>query len=564
MQLAQQRQQATQTRFRNKVNEIPDIANGLGSVLEQVAIRDDGESNTGQATLAGALQGGSAGVGLGPLGIIGGALLGGVSGFSRANQSNADFYDDKALNEAFQLSAKTVSPSIFGKGGLIDGDEFVAVQMELDENYVTPDLNIYESKAKDKHEDMDDDFVSDVVRDKSFAFSNRKTFKPKTYADDILGYGFAHYSEDGNFALEQIKMKDVFGDSGKDTAFSDGARMIQRMFKVIREDDPDTDLLTQITNEENKVARAPYINKLIQIHEDDYDSSDSELIPQKFGKGGKMKKKKYNDGGVMALYDDVFSELESLENDNAYDFATTNRDSRALFDRMNTRSGIASIIDGLAIGLQSTRVDPRLTDTRFVDQIFEEVSPAIADQVSNQGIARANSLIGNIARDNPKLAERLAPRLFDSALTQSNASRLQFLQDGLTQRRSKYSFLNRVGNANRNARITADEATRSLINKKRTDLADVATKFLSRRDAVDQRRFNFDRSNAAQFDRNRLRILQNRLNATGQKGSFELRRGAQEDRLRSIEESLSEEQFQDYINSILDEPIVDIPIGVLS
>lgn len=605
-------------KLRNKVNEIPDIANGIGSLVEQASLSQDGEANVGLATFGGALRGGSAGASLGPLGIIGGALLGGVGGFSQANQSNAEFFDDKALNEAFKLSAKTVSPSILGDGGFIEGEDLVPVQMELDEVYVTDDLSIYDSKAKKKHKDMEDEDITDVVRDNSFAFSEQKKMKPSTHAEKTLGYGFAHYSEDGNYSLEKVTMADIFGDSKKEVTFSDAAKMIRNYFKVVREDDKEADLLTKITNDENRQARRPFVNQLINIHEGTDDDDQEPIVPQQFGKGGKMKKKvkKYNDGGfvfngnpddfegptggysyvnangdivsvdengnesIMQQNDSLNSELDDLslqldnfEKYNLQNFNRTNRNTSALFDRLGTRSGLASIIQGFSTGLQSTRVNPNLQDARFADQMFEQLSPAIADQITSNGFARANSLASNIARTSPEAAKQVAPRLFDSALRQSNNSRLSIIQDNLNQKRGKARFLNRLGNTNRAERNRADEATRNLINKKRRDLANVGIGLLQNRDRLDVNKFQLDRSALREANDNQLSIFQNRLNIGGMRGRHNAQLNANSQFLRQLENALAnrnsttgetlpgidETQIETLRQQMELEPIFDLP-----
>lgn len=571
------------------------IAGGLGNILQQTSISNDGLSDPLASTIGGGIQG-LAGAGL-P-----GLLLGSIGGFAGAAQANTDYYDRKAEENAFKLSSKTTSPSIFGKGGLIGGDEFVPVQMELNENYITSDMSIYDSKAKMKHEDMTDDDITDVVENNSFAFSNRKNMKPSTHADKTLGYGFAHYAENGTFALSKVTMSDIFGDSKKEIPFSKAASMIRKAFKVIRDDDKDVDLLTQITNDENKQARVPFVTELINIHEGGLSQNDEPLVPQKFGKGGKIKK--YMPGGPITLenrgpysyvdengnkisvdengnesiiesFDPVDNEfgnlglqLDNLEKYNVDNFNNTNKDTSALFGRLNTRAGISSIIQGLTTGLQSTRVDPKLQDARFIDESFEEISPAIADQVSSEGVSRANSLISNIARTSPGTAERIAPRLFDSALGQSNSSRLNILNSNLTQRRGKYKFLNKLGNANRAERIRADEATRNLVNKKRKGLANAGIGLLQNRDNLDVNKFKLDRNALRNANVNQSKIFQNRLNLTGIQGRHQLQKNYSSELLKQFEkkfknsgtnQGVNDVDLNMFIEQILTEPIFDLP-----
>ncbi len=765
-QLMQQRQQKLAAKKQKLVSELPDIATGVGSLLQQTAYSDEGEADVRQATFASALQGGAAGASLGPLGILGGAVLGGVGGFSAANQSNADFYDAKALNEAFKLSGKTVSPSAFGKGGMIEGEDMIPVQMELGEVYVTPELNIYDSKAKTTHEEMDKSLITDVVKQRAFAFSNRKNFNASKYADEVLGYGFAHYTEDDNYSLEQVKMGDVFGDSSKEIPFSEAIKKVQQKYKTVRETDKDADVFTRTTNQENKQARLPYVNRLISLHEGNKTNVEP-IVPQQFAEGGPIdglavalkntpddnskardpyyqsllnayaKEKNINPetldkeldriifhetGGTMDAASKqkgggpgrggfqfemgdgrgaytALKRLESTSNneyglkipDEMYDITNNNydvsilpldlqkalflgndrkhpvadiskvvkgqiepvdywgkyhqtqddpkkkakfeRDSlrfeklkttpkfanggfidpndykpifidgkpyyqgsdgqvydkqeldnllnqqsgandiygnidnqfekmytdldqmgqynteiynqnlnqgQGLYNRMNTRAGLAGLIGGLSVGMQSTRVDPKFSDARFVDQMYQEVSPAVGDQLAGQNMAYANSLLSNIANDDPKLAERLAPKLYDSALSKSNDARLSFLQDNLETRIKKYGYLNRLGNANRNEAVRADEETRNLINKKRRELANVGINYLQDRDKLDVSQFTYDQKAQQQMLANDTNLYQQRMNLNTYNNKYQLSR--EDD--RRLQEQLFRSQLE--------------------
>ncbi len=537
--------------MRQQVNQLQGVAVGAGSVLGQTALSEDGMSNTRQATLGGALQGFGAGASLGPLGAIGGALLGGVSGFGAANQSNADFYDGQALNQAFNLSSKTVNPTAFGKGGFIDDD--LAVQMELGESYMTPELEIFDSKATKTHKKMGKDEITDVVKPESFVFSNQKDYDPDKHKDTLLGYGVAHYSEDGNHSLDKVTMADVFGDSKKKMTFSEGVRKLRSHYKTVGVGEDDTDLLTQITNQENLQARMPFANELIKAHRGDK-TKQEKFEPQQYAMGDVVRRRpNFNIGqdvpvGYMrdelgrvvpdpnyvpqpitqglaqptalptgsridSLFSDFGDDLDMMEQQNAQDFANTNQQTGALFNRMGARSGLASLAQGIATGMQSTQVNPNLVDTRFSDQMFEEMSPAMVDQMADQNMARANSTIANVSRTSPQVANQLAPRLFEASLRQGNNQRAQINNSNMAQRRAKYSFLNSAGNANSAARNQADEATRNLINKKRQNLAGVATGFLGNADRLDVNEYGMNRAAEGQFNNNNMSIMQNQMNS---------------------------------------------------
>lgn len=515
-----------------------DTLGTAGTVIQSASLRDDGQSNVGLGGVGGTLSGLSQGAAFGPLGLIGGALLGGASAVAAGAQSNADFYDQKAQSDRFNLSSKTYQPNIggFGTGGFMVGnEEFVPVQMELDENYVTPDLNIYTSKAKDTHENMDDDFVSDLAQSGSFAFSNRTEFTPETYADKVLGQGFAHYTEEGSFDLEEVKMSDVFGDSKKSITFSEGAEMIKKEFKTFDDGNRNADIFTKITNQENKQGRIPWINNLVSLHEGERLATDTNN-PRKFMGGG-------------GIFGDRQKELERILAESSSD-NILNRDnslfqSDSLFKGINVRNGLSALAGGISIGLQNTTVEPVLETTRFIDQRFEEVSGAATDQLAGQGLASANSLISNIARTDPRRAAQLAPRLFDSALGQSNQIQANASRENRQQRRARASELTRIDNRNNASSIAARDRSRSLINQKINAFTNNFTGALNNKNQTAINQFGFNRGVEGEFNSNRLSILNQQQNLASLGANFDIRTASQEERNRLLEEAFIKQRNRD-------------------
>lgn len=510
-----------QEKLANNVRELPGYLAGAGNILQQTALGEEGNANVGQSVLGGALSGVAGGAAMGPFGMILGGLLGAGSGLNSAAQSNADFYDTKAIEDKFKMSSKTVSPSIYGQGGFALGeDELIPVQMELDETYLTPDLRILDSKAEDVHENMEDDVVTDVVANQSFVLSNRKELKLGDYAKEVLGYGLAKYNEDGDYEFNKVTMKDGFGDSNKKVTYSEASNILKKKYETVRDEDKTNDVFTRITNQENKQARMPFLNKLIQLHEGE-EMESQELVPDKYKYGGKVKKMAGGGPAVEDLFGEVLSDIQSMEGDNIRDYQTNQSTYNNLFKRMNTANGLSALASGLTTGLQSTRVDPALASTSLANEMFQEVSPALADQISSNNFSNVNSLLGNVARISPEAASNMGPRMMDSALRASNQSRLGILTSNLQQRRGKYKFLDKSRNYNNKERIRAQEASRDLINKKRNVMNNTFTNFLGQRSALDANQVAVNQKNLAQFNLNDQQNFQNKLNATSQLGQFQ-------------------------------------------
>lgn len=494
-QIATKKQNELNQKVQNKLQEIPSIMGGFGNIASQMSLSEDGNANVGMSALGGSLQGAASLSALGPLGMIGGALLGGAMGYTSANKSNADYFDKKDLEDSLYLSGKTINPSIYGAGGLVDMDALIPAQMDKDEMYVTPGLKIFKSKSKSTHEKMDRNQVTDVLAPKSFVFSNRKKFVPKNHMDEILGYGIAYYNEDEDtYELGEIKMKDIFGDSKKAMTYSEGAEMIKKNFKTVK-DDKAKDLLTEITNQENLQARLPYLTKLIGLHEKDNKKIDK-MLPMLFG-----------DGGFAEIYDKLAKIQGRVKND----YNNTVTQGNALFDKLNLNSGLGALTEMTALGLQSTQVNPRLQSDIFADNMFEEISPASSDQISSNVMDSVNSTIRDIAQENPELALKLAPKLMDSALTKSNDARLRMIENNYGQRRGKYTFLNSVTNKNNLAKIEADETTKNLLNKKTKMMADTYNKWLSHNSDYLTQKYEFENKALQDLNKSENTMFQNEL-----------------------------------------------------
>jgi hypothetical protein len=707
--LMQQQQKAAQ---KVSLSNITSDMAPIGGILQAMSLSKDGNANPTMGAIGGAVSGASAGASAGPFGALLGAILGGTSGYGSANKANADYFDYKTLQDQMMLSEKTISPDagLFGKGGLMGTDQITPVQMDEDEYYVTPDMSIYKSKSESKHEKMEAKEITDLVQPQSYAFSERLKFKPKTFKDTIVGYGLAHYSENNEYELEEIELGDVLGDSKKAISFSEGAKMIKDKFKTVREDDKDIDVLTKITNQENKIARAPYINKLIQIQEKQPVAKEETFTPLRFASGGPIPGMDMNqllqllsringnninlgvdngsyggsyinplpnsntkvgykygnpntnffampgvnrtgtnwntldmitngertmapldansilnnmpnvaptynqngytspsDVGGLAMQDliggqqsmpgrpmpsavpgvsmsqllaqrltpvatpaaldsksvlknmpkipaarnyndytmnsttqaeanaanantpasgDLFSQfgdkLKELDKTNEELYKKGGTDINSLYKKLGTRAGASAILNGLAIGLQDTQVNPNLTSTRFVDGMFEELSPAAADAASAAGFSRAGGLISAMSPNNQEAALNVAPQLFDAALRQSNTSQLNTMLDNLATRRAKYSFLNSAQTRNTAERNRAEQITSDLLNQKRSGTASNITQYLSNMSDIDTSKLGFNRLNDSQYQQNRLALFEKGMALASGKAKYDL------------------------------------------
>lgn len=643
-----QEKQKKQAEAANKISlsKIGQDLGPIGDILQNIAVTNDGNSNVGMSTIGGAISGAGKGAAAGPFGAILGALMGGTSGYAAANKDNAEFFDYEKLRKEYELLDKSIDPNIgiYGKGGLM---EMTPVQMDKGEFYADEAMNIFESKSKAKHEDMDDDDVTDLIVKKSFAFSDRLTFKPYDYKDTVLGYNPGYYSEgeNGGVDLVEVKFSDVFGDSKKEITFSEAAKILKKAYPTYKDGDADADVLTKITNDENKTARASYLNTLIKIQQGLSTPSEETIKPKKFATGGSIipgmdmatflnmlktannnlnglpQTTQMQDVGGLPMADllgskqvigsvptdsglnykplpsisvddlnkpnkdvsksplDMFSsinnQLEELKTRNAKNFDAGKSAISDLGDRMRTRSGLSAIMNGLAIGLQDSRVNPDIVSTRFAGDMYQELPSAVTDAISSNNFAKASSVISALATTNPEAAGQVAPRLFDSALAQSNDAQIKAAIDNLKTKRGKYEFLNRAGTANIAAKNKADQATADLLNAKRAAIASNVTDYLGNMNTIDTGMFGFNRANEAQYNANDMKLTEYGMGLDTQKFKSGVLAKDREARLKALMDllgigasskqtqtpkSLSNPYFSPYVESVMSQPVYDLPL----
>ena len=160
----------------------------------------------------------------------------------------------------------------FANGGNIpkynNGGEIslMPVQTEKGEFILFQDGTISKVKAKDKHKNMKDDEVTDVLPEGSYVTSARKKMKlSKSKAEDIsFGYTTPLYEENKiGDVPEEVMFSDIF--KKKQHTPAELTEIIQKKFPVT---DRDKDAFAEFTKKENKESRMPYLKALVSMSEE--------------------------------------------------------------------------------------------------------------------------------------------------------------------------------------------------------------------------------------------------------------------------------------------------------
>jgi hypothetical protein len=187
-------------------------------------------------------------------------------------------------------------------GGQVPYEQDTPIQTEKGEKIISG-AHVYDVKAKEKHEQMEEDVVTDILKGGDFIVSDRKTMSIDRAAADnmIVGTPIPFYSEHAYLPMEQPHtLGDIFGKKKKLTP-ADIAQRIKNKFPLSERED---DALSSHADELNLQNRIAYLEALKQLNVDNIPKAEEAEIEQmiadeaevpQFKHGGHVRK--YQNGG---------------------------------------------------------------------------------------------------------------------------------------------------------------------------------------------------------------------------------------------------------------------------
>lgn len=270
-------------------NSLTTLSGIAASFTDMANMSDPSRTEAGTGAVTGAIQGAAGGAALGPVGMIGGALFGGITGALKAGTQREAYEEQEKRRQSGLLKGLRVAPSIQEKGGPIVNPEEAPerpVQTEKGEVMLFEDGRLVDVMADDTHKEMEREGEGDEVTDiipTAFIFSNSKKrlIDLSKIKDDIFNITRGVYSEDGNTPMEIVKVGDILGKKGKVTPAV--------LAKKIRKDLPIVEYpiedIERRTNVENLRQRAERLKVIMQLQEGVYEKFQFEK-PEKFEMGG--------------------------------------------------------------------------------------------------------------------------------------------------------------------------------------------------------------------------------------------------------------------------------------
>jgi hypothetical protein len=162
------------------------------------------------------------------------------------------------------------------------------------EQLIFSDGMISDVNAKESHEKMSDDQITDVVPDGTYVASARSDMKIKrsSLEDIVFGYESLPYEEHAKGTIpKMVTAADIVPKKTKKLTPSEYAKYIKKEYEVIDEDDP----FMNAANTQNLQARLPFIQTLVSMGEANRMSKEAgqEMV---FKDGGYVQK--YPEGGI--------------------------------------------------------------------------------------------------------------------------------------------------------------------------------------------------------------------------------------------------------------------------
>lgn len=517
----------------------------IGGVLGAAANQPDMAPQQDLSEMAGAFQGASIGSKFGPLGIIGGAVLGKIAGKGTylTNQSNYD--TQEYLKNRNYMNNHTVDQSTgyYQQGGGVQGEQAIVIkdgnsyftppmpmglktiapnspyqhiQTEKGEMMMMMDGGIVPTKATKLHKNMKKDEVTDIVPVGTFVFSDfdKKKLKKEKLDKIKIGHSPVQYSEDG----EAIELKESSMGDHMTKAVQTPAEIAKNILSKFPISSRKKDIFADITNEQNRVNRLPYLAKLVELNGSK--KTDKQIDEMKMG--GKVKK--YQLGDPITNPNLPYAEQNILSNPDLADQILNSEpvgalprmlnpiniasykpyigpetlkpsqpagevqltpqqglygEYQKLIDnykgqfKSNTNYGRAASAIGHGIGalgsaLQSARVDPQLKSTKFLRQSYSHVPQYLKDYQVSTTQKPLDTLARNLGRAGYNGNQLQAILSGATARTQdaTNRSMYQYNMNDVAQDQKYNMAMQGVEDFNNASLATAGNEQRGLENAK--------------------------------------------------------------------------------------------------
>jgi hypothetical protein len=530
----------------------------FGNLMQATSAMPGQEPNVKQSAIGGALSGMSTGMAFGPIGALLGAGIGGLTGFMSGSKNLEEHLLQMNQEQNANIASKTIQPTMYKKGGQVSGR---GVQTDIGEVVLLPGvLELVMTASSKRHEDMEDDELTDFLPDGSIVFSDRKTFNPEAIEDKVIGYGPGHYSENKTYAPEKIVIGDIFGD--KEITFAEAAKKLKTAIKVT--DGKTKDIFDDKTDAENKLTRMMYLQELISSQgafdpmEDKSENESEDSIP-KFAGGGtvggyadilrkklqelavsKKAEMEANKGvgeGVSAdYYKNVYKKLQELRDRNQTELVRGKEDVSDLSKKMRGSVLAQAGMSNLFTGLQSPITRPVVQDNTFIEDAYQQIP---LSQIESQ-VAPIRGSVNSMAQMllssgvNPSQVPAMLATTQGRALDAEGQMRANFIQDRINTDRGKYQALRQNLTTNKSNIVAAENATTEGYNQRFAQFGDIMAQMMGQGRELTAGKVQAGRSLDKSYLDNDISLFRTESDIAGNRMEFDDRMNRINDRLNQL------------------------------
>lgn len=412
------------------------------------------------------------------------------------------------------------------------GEGFEEIQAERGELFMLPDFQLVDSKAEEKHKDMESHEITDELVKGSFVFSDSKKnlLKLKDIEDLEISKGISYYQEGDTSKREDMYLSDYLPKSKKEITYAEAAKSIKRKIRLEDLDNETNDPYTRMTNEMNKDTRKSVLAKLIELQEL------NKPKPKMYEFGGRI----MEDGGIAGLLESFKSALSGYDIENEDSYKKGIADYTSLNNKLGLLNAASLVGNTLFTGAQKTLVEPAYKSSSLADSMFRSIPPAALKESyeSRRGVlgSLANQYL-SAGMDPSKVSSYLAP-LSEKILDTEGDQAFKALEYQTQMDNAKATFRSKILNENIEEGASAQRATDDNSNKAISIVGKGVDSFIDNlgKGAVDYTT-NL-RKALGEYNNNKLSLMKTRLNLDTSLVDYKQRQSELDFKKKQFEESL--------------------------
>ena len=232
-------------------------------------------------------------------------------------------------------------------------------------------------------------------------------------------------------------------------------------------------------------------------------------------------------------------ELDSLSTDNESNYAAALKEKEDIFRRKNRLNVGSTIVNSLK-GVQDTYVEPAVANTSLIPAQFRRTPVSIVEQqaaqLRSQVAAAGREMLAAGAK--PSDVSAYLAQLQGRATDAESQLRFNFYNNNENLDRGRAAATRAAIDSNTAARVAAEEKVRTNQNQLLSQGVSNIDNLLKNRDKLITDEFTYGRGATSEYFKNKMDILQNKLNLSSNKQIYEMSKEDMARQLKYLQEAL--------------------------